>query len=276
MKVMVNSIPKGGTHLLLKLVYMLGIPDDPKRFWLGAGIIRRRIELLNKLVKGSFSNDTVIIGSEVPVKIGVNWLIRRLHKIPDNHSFGAHCLHSDELSKVINKSGVRAVCIIRDPRAIAASHMHYVKTWKKHFFHSAYMKLPSDKERMRLSITGGQLGKYSVISMRERYESFLGWQKDSSAMLVRFEDLVGENGGGSNIEQVKAVRNVAGHLDIELSDAKLALIQKDLFGRKEDLTQSSTFRKGKVDAWCKELDEELISMVEVELADILKLLGYID
>ena len=273
---MVNSIPKGGTHLLLKLVYMLGIPDDPKRFWLGAGVIRRRIELLNKLVKGSFSNDTVMIGSEVPVRIGVNWLARRLRKIPDNHSFGAHCLYSNELSEVMNKSSVKVVCIIRDPRAIAVSHMHYVKTWKKHFFHSAYMNLSSDKERMRLSIIGGQLGKYSVISMKERYKSFLGWQKDPSAILVKFEDLVGEHGDGSNVEQMKSIRNVAEHLDIELPDTKLALIQKDLFGRKEDLTQSSTFRKGKVDGWRDELDEDLISMVEIELADILKSLGYID
>lgn len=274
MRVMVNSIPKGGTHLLLKLVYMLGIPDDPKRFWLGAGVIRQGFVPLNKLIKGSFSPRTVMIGSEVPVQVGVDWLTNRLNKVPDNHSFGAHCLYTHDLSTILSSCDVRPVCIIRDPRAIAASHMHYIKTWKKHFFHAAYMKLPSDKERMKFSIQGGKLGKIQARPMRERYERYIGWMSDSSAAFVRFEDLIGEQGGGTNENQEIAVRTIANHLDIKLPDDQIASIQAGLFGKKEDMTKSTTFRRGKVDAWRDELDHELISMVEQSLEDILTKFGY--
>lgn len=269
MKVMVNSIPKGGTHLLLKLVYLLGIPDDPKRFWLGAGIIRQGFEPLNKVMKGSYSSNTVMIGSESPVSIGTDWLIRKLHGIPENHSFGAHCLHSKKLSELLHSCGITPVCILRDPRAIAASHMHYIKTWKKHFLHSAYMNLPSDIERMRFSISGGKLGKTEVKPMRERYEKYIEWMNDTSAAFVKFEDLIGEQGGGSEVAQKKAILKISNHLNVSLSESEIPSIQSNLFGKHENMTTSTTFRKGRVDAWRDELDSELISIVEENLKDIL-------
>ena len=275
MKVMVNSIPKGGTHLLLKLVYLLGIPDDPKRFWLGAGVVRRGFEPLNRIVKGGYEKETVEIGSEVPVRIGAKWLRKKLNQVPDGHSFGAHCLHSDALSRVLEASGVRPVCIIRDPRAIVVSHMHYVKGWRKHFYYKDYMRLPSDRDRLIFSIKGGRLGKYEVKSLRERYKSFVDWVDVSMATVVRFEDLVGAAGGGSDQAQREAILLVARHLGLNVQGSVLDTIQKALFGDKGAATQSTTFRKGRADAWRSELAPDLVAMVEDDLSDILEKLGYV-
>ena len=273
MKIMVNSIPKGGTHLLLKLVYLLGIPDDPKRFWLGAGQIRLGFEPLNRLLKGSYSDSVITIGSEVPVEVGARWLEKKISKVPDNHSFGAHCLYSENLSELLKNNEVIPVCILRDPRAIAASHMHYVKKWTKHFFHNEYMKLDSDYERMRFSITGGTLGKYTVKPLAERYRNFAGWGNDPSVALVRFEDLIGSSGGGSDLAQFDAIKKVADHLLIDVDEQKIALIQEKLFGR-NDGTQSDTFRKGTVDSWQSELDDSLKQLLDQELSGIMAELGY--
>lgn len=274
MKVMVNSIPKGGTHLLLKLVYMLGIPDDSKRFWLGAGVIKRGFEPLNKIIKGSYNQEIIQIGCETPVNVGKNWLTKKLNNIPDNHSFGAHCIYSDSLSSIMLENEVRVVCVLRDPRAIVASHMHYVKKWKKHFFHKEYMALPSDEDRMRFSLTGGKLGKHTVAPIHERYLNFKGWMRDKNAVVVKFEDIVGKSGGGSDAAQFDAVSKVAKHLGINLTNELITRIQKELFGSKKTDIQSETFRKGKIDSWCNELSEELLDLLDNELSELLVELDY--
>ena len=275
MKFMVNSIPKGGTHLLLKLLFLLGITDDPKRFWLGAGIIRRGFEPLNKLIKGGYSSKKVVIGCEVPVEVGSHWLSKKLNKLPDQHAFGAHCLYTEGLANVLKQNNVIPVCIIRDPRAIAASHMHYIKKWNKHFFHDEYMKLKSDKERLRLSIEGGQLGKYYITPLCERYRGFLRWRSEPSAIVVKFENLVGVNGGGSSEAQREAILEVAKHISVEVPYEKMKQIQESLFGGKNSCTQSETFRIGKIDSWRVELDKELISLLETDLADVMNEEGYV-
>lgn len=274
MKVMVNSIPKGGTHLLLKLVYLLGIPDDPKRFWLGAGVINRHIKLLNKILKGSYGPDRVTIGCEVPVEVGRSWLDKKIRNVPDNHSFGGHCIFSRGLSKALSDNNVKVLCVIRDPRSIVASHLHYVKKWKGHFFHKEYMALPSDKDRLLFSINGGAIGKFEVQPISERYLQFIGWMDDPNAHVVRFEDLVGKAGGGDDMRQFTAVQNVANFLEIDLNGDELEHVSSCLYGQKETATQSETFRKGKIDSWKDELDEELLDVLDEQLADLQYKLGY--
>jgi len=274
MKVMVNSIPKGGTHLLLKLVYLLGIHDDPNRFWLGAGQINRGFISFNKLVKGGYRKEIVTIGCETPVQVGVNWLNKKLSQIPDGNSFGAHCNYSEALSQVLKSNDIKPVCIIRDPRAIAASHMHYIMTWEKHFFHKSYMELNSDKERLKFSITGGKLGKFDVAPLSERYLNFYNWNLDSSAICVRFEDLVGPNGGGEQLKQYEAIQKVSKHLNVELSESDIQAIASNVYGSSNTHTTSNTYRKGKIDSWREELDRELIKILDEEVVEILNKFGY--
>ena len=89
------------------------------------------------------------------------------------------------------------MCILRDPRDVAVSQMHYLKQLKNHFAHEEYMALPSDSERLLVSIRGGELGGRRLQSLDERYRQFLGWERDGGAVVVKFEDLVGPEGGGS-------------------------------------------------------------------------------
>jgi len=275
MKIMVNSIPKGGTHLLMKLVYLLGIRDDPRRFWLGAGQIKSGFETVNKIVKGSFTKPCVTIGSEVPVRVGTKWLERKIARVPDGHSFGAHCRFSQPLLDVLNRNRVRVVCIIRDPRAIAASHFHYIKQYERHFYHNEYMALSSDRERLRFSISGGTLGKYTIKSLVERYNEFQGWAMEDSVALVRFEDLIGEKGGGSSANQRVAIERVANALSVETNEKTMEFITNELFGESKK-TRSDTFRKGQVGSWRTELDRDLQQFLKLELSATLQQWDYRD
>jgi len=58
------------------------------------------------------------------------------------------------------------------------------------------MDLPSDHERLLVSIRGGELGGRKLQSLDERYRQFLRWEREGGAAVVKFEDLVGTKGGG--------------------------------------------------------------------------------
>ena len=80
------------------------------------------------------------------------------------------------------------------PRDVAVSQMHHIKQRKQHFAHEGYMALPSDRERLMVSIRGGELGGRELQSLERRYRQFLDWEQDGGAVMVGFEDLVGPRG----------------------------------------------------------------------------------
>lgn len=266
MKIMANSIPKGGTHLLLRLIGLLGF--ESHKFWIGADLIRGRFALLNKLARGHYAEDTVLIGSEVPIKIGARWLAGRLDAVPDNAVFGAHCQYTSGLQQLLEQANVKTICIVRDPRAIAASHLHYIKSSPGHFFHGDYMRLESDHSRLMTSIQGGQLGSYQLESIGSRYRNYVDWSRKGGALIVRFEDLVGEQGGGTGDGQLRAVASVAEFLGKGLPESKIKAVCDQLFGG------SFTFRKGQVDSWRDELEQDHKQALSKDLGSLLQDLGY--
>ena len=274
MRVFSNSIPKGGTHLILKLVTLLNYPEAPNRLWLGAALVRSWPSTLRKIMKGSYSSRTVVIGSESPVIIGSNWLESRLNKIPAGCSFGGHCIYSEELARIMKKTDTKVVCILRDPRAIAYSHLQYMKTYKNHFYYKEYMSLPSDSDRLLLTINGGLLGKHKIESINNRYKAFLNWKNDESALMVKFEDLVGPKGGGTQSRQMDAIVRVAEHIDVSADGHALQTVANNLHGNSTGLTKSSSFRMGRVDSWMTELDSKTIRLIEKNTENILTDMGY--
>ncbi len=185
MRVVANSIPKSGTHLLSRLLTLLGLEQRP-------------MGIRPRLVAGPFSPirrffrtrepEKVTVGVVSPQQIGRGWLRRRLAKVPDGCFVTAHCLYTPELAELLREEGMPVVCILRDPRDVAVSQMHYIKQQRQHFAHGAFMSLPSDHERLLVSIRGGELGGRQLQSLDERYRQFLGWERDPNAAVVKFED----------------------------------------------------------------------------------------
>ena len=265
-KVMANSIPKGGTNLLLRLITLLGFQEH--RFWIGADLIRGRFESWRKVMRGGFSRSTIPIGSEVPIMIGKQWLKKRILRLPQNSVFGAHCFFSKDMASLLNDCGVITLCIIRDPRSIAASHLDYIRRSQAHFFHKPYMQLASDEERLMMSIRGGILGGYQLKSIADRYREFLGWSISGNALLLKFEDLVGENGGGADSAQRRAITAAAEYLDITINTSVLDDVQARIFGK------TKTFRKGQIDGWRNELGLRHKQVIAEDLGELLLQLGY--
>src|ERR671912_1667558 len=252
MRMVANSIPKSGTHLLDRLLVLLGfrmvdlggmrphLAESNYQF----SLVNQRLKSILGLRKpedvmgigphlvegGRFPparrflrgrGEMVTVGVVSPQRISRRWLTRRLSKVPDGGFVNAHCVYTPELADLFRQQGMRTVCILRDPRDVAVSQMHYIKQLKNHFAHEGYMALPSDRERLLVSIRGGELGGRKLQSLAERYGRFLGWERDGGAVMVKFEDLEGSEGGGGVEAQRLGGEPVASHLGVAAEEGTL-------------------------------------------------------
>jgi hypothetical protein len=300
MRVVANSIPKSGTHLLDRLLVLLGfglvdlgglrphLLESGERFPLvnqrlkGILGIRKPEDVMGigpHLVEGGRfpparrfmrgRGEKVTVGVVSPQQVSRRWLAGRLARVPEGGFVNAHCLYTPELADLFRREGMRVVCILRDPRDVAVSQMHYLKQLKNHFAHEDYMALPSDRERLLVSIRGGELGGRRLQSLAERYGRFLGWERDGGAVMVSFEDLVGPKGGGSEEAQRLAVGRVAAHLGVPAGERTTGLIGENLFG------VGRTFRRGRIGGWREEFTaEHERALAEGALGPLLAELGY--
>jgi Sulfotransferase domain len=299
MRIVANTIPKSGTHLLDRLLVLLGFgmvdlggmrphlvksgyrfplvdqrlksilglrkPEDV----MGIGphlVDGGRFPPARRFLRGR--GQKVTVGVVSPRRIGRRWLARRLSKIPDGGFVNAHCIYTPELADLFRQEGMKTVCILRDPRDVAVSQMHYLKQLENHFAHEEFMALPSDSERLLVSIRGAELGGRKLQSLDERYRQFLRWKRDGGAAVVKFEDLVGTKGGGSAEAQRLAVAGVARHLGVEVEEATMGVIEEELFG------VGRTFRRGRIGGWREEFSEEHERAVEEVLGSLLVEMGY--
>ena len=264
-RVVANSIPKSGTHLLLRLLTLLGYEHVQR----GARrhMVSGRFPLARRLMRTG-GGETVPVGIDAPERVSRRWLERRLSKLPDHSAVSAHCSYSEGFAGIARSQDLKVVCIVRDPRDTAVSHMHNMRRNENHFLHEGYASLADDHARLMFSIRGGRLGDHHLRPLDERYRDFLRWDEDERAVLVRFEDLVGPEGGGSEERQLAAISRVTGHLGVALGPEDARSVGRDLFG------SGRTFRKGRSGGWREEFSPEHREEIKEQAQDLLVELGY--
>jgi sulfotransferase 6B1 len=266
MRIVANSVPKSGTHLLARLLTLLGF-EKTDFGGIRSHLVTGPYAPVKRLLRAR-GEEKVTVGVVLPEQVGRRWLKRRLGGVSDGQFVTAHCVHTPELAGLLREEGMRAVCILRDPRDVAVSQMHYIKRLKAHPVHDAFVGLPTDGERLMFSIRGGELGGREMLSLEERYRRFSGWASEEGAVVVRFEDLVGPEGGGSAEAQRMAVERVAAHLGVEADGATLARVGEGIFGA------GQTFRKGMIGGWREEFSAEHDRAAEEVAGRLLEELGY--
>lgn len=102
------------------------------------------------------------------------------------------------------------------------------------------------------------------------FRSRVGWLNPSVSIPVKFEDLVGEKGGGTSEDQLRQLREIADHIGLEASDDELKVVGDSIYGN------SHTFNVGQICRWKKEFNEEHIQYAKGQIGDLLIYLGYED
>ena len=156
-KLLINSIPKAGTHLLERAI-----------------ILHRSFyrKLLPTLTEENIKNYG---GLESVSK-----------KLTNSQIILAHLTYSKLKEKIIIENDIKCIFTIRDPRDILVSDAYHLGRQKKHRLYHLFKTLTIN-ERINLLLRGDD--KNNLMPFAEFINQFLGWL-NSKAYVVKFEDLV--------------------------------------------------------------------------------------
>ncbi len=282
-RILVNSLPKSGTHLLAKAVKTFGyqdyftsslpIPDNLSTYPKFLNHRQALNALKNEPSQNLDAENTIGIGSlhlcQVTESVLENWL----SVIPQGYYLQGHIPENAHLSLILNKLNYRHLMIIRDPRAVIASLIPFITQakntlFKAHFLEADFIKM-SLEQRFDFILKGGyaEQADLEIEDFKHVYRSFYQWKNHPNCLLLRFEDLIGEQGGGKKASQHKALIDIAHYLDIELKAVESHA------SRLFDPTVT-TFRIGKIDSWKETLAPKLINKLTDYCEPLCQELGY--
>lgn len=189
-----------------------------------------------------------------------------LSKMGSGEIVMSHLFSTPERLQAVANSGIRCIFMIRDPRDIALSEALYLSRKRKHRFHMAYHADKDLSSRIGRSLLGSESAGLPPIG--EILDGLSGWL-DSGCLVVRFEDLIGPEGGGDLQSQLDTLRSIYDHIGIQVSDDWLRSIRARLFS-----SASPTFRRGSTGQWKEYYDTELIALFKKMAGESLVRYGY--
>jgi len=262
-RIFISSLPKSGTHLVTKLLGSLKVLEDGYQF-LDRNLSASKENLASEPGHG------IKIGVDEPHFIKQELVESALRKVKGNKYVGGHVPYTTRMESILTKYGYRCISIIRDPRDVAVSHVHFVLKRERHFLHDYYNSLQSFDKCLTRSIVGyqDQEAKFMICSIADRVKSISEWGTRPICYMTRFEDLIGEQGGGMSDKQEQEIHMIAEHIGVPLSGQQVVSVMGNLFGG------SHTFRKGQIGSWKEEFTEEHKKMFKDVAGKLLIELGY--
>lgn len=261
-KVICVTIPKSGTHLLLKCLTLFDQPNMTFKFdgniesYKPVGARKKKFDRLNRFdpphhYKGEFDLTT-----EGPIS---KRFVARIHEKPTQRLFWAsHWPYTKEADAYFGSKAVGNFFIIRDPRDMIVSMAHMVQRgWNGEFYENVQDLIfdfidGRQKHFLRWAVEVHSayplLWEYGVVGF---YNMYLPWMNAKKFYTVRFENLVGAKGGGSDEAQFEEIKKMAEHIGLKLAPEKIKEIGENLFGG------SKTFRSGQIGGWKKHFTPEM-------------------
>lgn len=245
-----NSFPKSGTHLLTQVLQ-------------------------------GFTQIGPVVDSGLPAMITYEGasgqprsqeaILRDLNRLqPGDIAYG----HLHVLPQVVTRltqDGVAPYFILRDPRDVVVSHVHYVTDMEpNHVHHQHYRyELGSFDERLRVSILGRSDLAVPFPDISKRFDPYLGWLERSEVLILQFEEFI--------TDQDRALLKVLDHARgrgfvIHVGEREALQALKSAINP----AKSPTFRSGKMGKWRASFDEDNKSLFKEIAGDLLIRLGYED
>ena len=256
----VNSVPKSGTHLLGKLVALLGYSDVPLRLYNNFAPRSMQVEE---------TRESVRVGSVWPSLAPLERLGETFLQVRSSQYIQGHLPYSARLLQLMDVFGMRMILVLRDPRDVAVSHANWVPGRDFLASHEFYQG-KSAEECLRLAITGYCIEPEGPLElgMRARFEHMLPWLDQPGVYTTRFEWLAGERAGGSAELQLRELRNISTHLGLEADEGRLKQVAEQLYGG------TMTFKGGQIGAWQGAFSEAHKRLIMETMGDIIVRLGY--
>lgn len=233
--VICNSFPKSGTHLLYQILYSI----SGLQKW----------------------NDIVSVQALCGVMNTISHIRWKIGSAPHNSIVRSHLMYCDEILEVLSEFNCKVLFIYRDLRDVVVSHARWITKEERIFLHDIYQDYSNLDEQLMSSIKGVSLGtpfgsNVSHPDIGTDFSRWQGWITDSNAAYaVKFEDLVGERGGGSEEKRLYMVEQILDYLGINMSSQQL---KSQFASMALDPQESHTFKKGgkgSIGGWKREFKE---------------------
>jgi hypothetical protein len=251
MRILATSLPKSGTFLLVRLLELLGFsPAGPQ---LSASLVRltdrnpfRRLLKRRRVWHPGMDEAGLRVDLDIPEnRIRESALRSLLARVPTQSFLTGHLPYSPELEAVLLDQGFRVLFIIRDPRDVALSLCNYVMRLRRHPLKPLLEGLPTLEQRLRQVIDGSPtIGGFRLAPLPDITRDVLGWCESPRVAAIRFEDLIGPKGGGTEARQLAGLKRLMDYLGLAGSDSELARVAAGLYH-----PRSQTFFKGMIGQW---------------------------
>ena len=248
-----NSFPKSGTHLLTQV--MSGFTK------IGPAVDSGLPAIV------TFRGDTGRQRSEEEILADFGRLL------PGDISYGhVHALPGT--IQFLCQPGVISYFILRDPRDVAVSHVHYVSEMAQNHIHARYYReaLTSFEQRLNASIAG--TSAISLPDIHQRFAPFMDWLDQPEVLVLQYEDFITDPRA-----QIKRVLDHALQRGFTLGGRSVPdrrtyenAIQTLLDCI--DPQRSPTFRSGKIGGWRSAFSEDHKKLFKEISGDLLIRLGY--
>lgn len=225
---LLNSIPKAGTHLAERVLHL-----HPETKFSAV-----------HLVPDDFAEGLATTAGEAPLP-DKDRLERAILRCAPGQYMTGHWPWDPQLHALLRKHLMGFAFVVRDPRDLVVSHVDYVTKRPDHFLHARYRSFETDEDRLLTTIRGcPPVGEWrGLVPLSRRLEDFIGWVEVGSS-IIRFEDLVGPQGGGTLERQRTSIRTLLEALELDASPALLDRIAATLWD-----PGSMTFSSGTVGRW---------------------------
>ncbi|MEA3641087.1 MAG: hypothetical protein VBE63_14260 [Lamprobacter sp.] len=163
--IIVNSIPKSGTHLLMQAARALP----------------------NTQYYGSF----VAWSSSLTLKKRSDQeMLRRLSRIVPGEVVGAHLHYSTAVKEQLCRQNAIHWLIIRDPMDVLLSEAHYLRSMNRFHRMAREFRSLDQNESIRRALEGSPNRPDLYPSLEKRLRPYLDWIKDTDCIIVRYEDFL--------------------------------------------------------------------------------------
>lgn len=231
----------------------------------------------------SMSQDTKIFFSSIP-KTGTHMLMKLITMITNKKGYGAPHLNFDdsnflkgidfkeyfllwhvpftpESENNLKNNNFKCFFMYRDPRDQIISYI---------LFNLKYLgsQIPISQKRKAFLLDLDDLIVLCINNVKSFYDCYTPWLKSPLFYSVKFEDLIGENGGGSKKRQISIIQDICKHLGLNVNQDLVTQYSENLFGG------TNTFREGQIGSWRKYFKPEHKEYFKKVAGQLLIDLGY--
>ena len=243
-----NSFPKSGTHLLTQVLQ--GFPNFGPAVDSGLPAIVQFEPVTGRARR-------------------IGEILDDLNRLRGGDIAYGHLHAAPEAVEFLIQKDVAAYFILRDPRDVVISHVHYITEMEPNHIHHEYYnrELASFDERLRTSILGIPDPSIPFPDIFQRFDPYLGWLDHWQVHSLHYEDLMTDQENMLSRILEHAIRNGFP----EPSDRGEAL---KILAESIDPQRSPTFRTGKVGGWQDSFSRENKRLFKDVVGDLLIRLGY--